>query len=471
MPPDGAIDIAVHASGKSLQQLVRIIADAADVMADGMADVMADETADETAPLVNGLLQRAPLTIVIDSLTEAEQPHRIARELLRRLARHGPRFGVRLLVGARRELLGALGAEMKVIDLDRPPNIEFDDVRRYVERMLLTKDSRQRSAYLRQPDLASEVAKAVAARAYPSFLIAQLAARSLVNRHEVIDTGVPRWDEFPRTVDDAMDQFLSRFSDPAERRSVCQFLGALAWAEGQGLPSEVIWPAVAGALAGVSYDHGDVQWLLDRAEGFVVNTQAEGGRTYRLFHAALAVYLQRLLMESQSREWIQNKIAGALLQTVPDNGGRRDWPAAHPYVKAHLVTHAMAAAEDPAFGLLDTILVNPGFLLVADPHRLLRAIPKARSKPARLAVRAISLTVDYLRTKPTAEWSAYLEFAARRSGADGLAEQIEEEQFDRPWSVRWIKGRTEPANYVVGHHDDSVCAAAMMLGRHSRSAA
>lgn len=452
MPPDGAIDIAVHASGKTLEQLVRLIADAADI---------ADVTADDPMSLVNELVRRAQLTIVIDSISEAEQPHTVARELLRPLARHGPSAGVRLLVGAPRELLGALGAGMKAIDLDEPPNIEPDDLCRYVERMLLGKDSRQQSAYRRQPDLAREVAKAVAARAYPSFLIAQLAARSLVNRHEVIDTGVPGWDEFPRTVDDAMDQYLSRFSDPAERRRVCQFLGALAWAEGQGLPSEAIWPAVAGALAGASYNDGDIQWLLDRAEGFVVNTQAESGRTYRLFHAALADYLRRSEMESHPPKWIQNKIADALLQTVPVKDGRSDWRAAPPYVKAHLVTHAMAAAEDPESGLLDTLLVDPGFLLAADPQRLLRAVPKAHGKPARLAARAFSLTVDYLRTKPTAEWSAYLEFAARRSGADSLANRIEEEQFDRPWSVRWIKGRTEPATYVVGHHDDSVYSLAM----------
>jgi WD40 repeat protein len=449
MPPDRAIDIAVRASGKTLEQLVGVIADAADV------------TADDPMSLVNELLHRAPLTIVIDSLSEAEQPLLVARKLLRPLAQHGSSAGVRLLVAAGRELLGALGSGMKAIDLDKSPNIELDDLSRYVERMLLGKDSRQKSAYRRDPDLARKVATGVAERACPSFLIAQLVARWLMNRREVIDTRVPGWNDFPHTVDDAMDQYLSRFDDAAERRRVCQLLGPLAWAEGQGLPSEVIWPTVAGALADVSCNGDDVQWLLDRAADFVVDTQAEGGRTYQLFHAALGGYLRRLETKSHSREWIQNKIADALLRIVPVRDGRRDWRAAHPYVKAHLVTHAMAAAEDSAFGPLDTILVDPGFLLAADPQRLLRAVPKARDRSARLAARAFSLTVDYLRTKPPAEWSAYLEFAARRSGAFGLAERIEEEQFDRPWSVRWIKGRTESANYVVGHHDDSVYALAM----------
>ena len=447
MPPDGAIDIAVRASGKTLEQLVGVIADAADV------------TADDPMSLVNELVHRAPLTIVIDSLSEAEQPLLVVRKLLRPLAQHGPSAGVRLLVAAGRELLGALGSGMKVIDLDE--NIELDDLSRYVERMLLGKDSRQKSAYRRDPDLARKVARGVAERAHPSFLIAQLAARWLANRRAVIDTSVPGWNDFPQTVDDAMDQYLSRFDDAAERRRICQFLGPLAWAEGQGLPSEVIWPTVAGALAGISCNDGDIQWLLDRAADFVVDTQTEGGPTYRLFHGALGVYLRRSETKSHSHEWIQNKMAGALLQTVPVRDGRRDWRAAHSYVKAHLVTHAMAAAEDPAFVLLDTIFVDPGFLLAADPQRLLRAVSKASGKPARLAARAFSLTVDYLRTKPPAEWSAYLEFAARRSGAYGLADRIEEDQFDRPWSVRWIKGRTEPANYVIGHHDDSVYALAM----------
>jgi WD40 repeat protein len=448
-PPDNAIDIAVHANGKTIEQLVEVIADAADV------------TADDPKLLVDRLRRRAPVTIVIDSINEAEEPHRIARELLRPLAKFGPAAGVRLLVAAPRELLGALGSQMKVIDLDDPPNIELDDISRYVEQILLGKDSRQQTTYRQDPALARKVAAAVAARAYPSFLIAQLAARSLVDRREVIDTGVPGWDDFPRTVDDAMDEYLSRFDDAAERRRVCQFLGALAWAEGQGLPSETIWPTVAGALAGTSFDNDDVQWLRDRAEGFIVDTHAEGGPTYRLFHAALAVYLQRSDTDTHPRPWIQNRITEALLHTVRVTDGRKDWRAAHPYVKAHLAAHAMAAAEDPQYDLLDTILTDPGFLLAADPQRVLRAVPKALDKPARLAARAFSLNFDYLRTKPPAEWSAYLEFAARRSGAPDLATRIEEEQFDRPWAVRWIKGRTEPANYVAAHHDDSVYALAM----------
>jgi WD40 repeat protein len=448
-PPDNAIDIAVHANGKTLEQLVEVIADAADV------------TADDPKLLVDKLRRRAPVTIVIDSINEAEQPHKIARELLRPLAKFGPDAGVRLLVAAPRELLGALGSQMKVIDLDDPANIERDDISRYVEQILLGKDSRQQTMYRQDPALASKVAAAVADRAYPSFLIAQLAARSLVDRREVIDTVVPGWDDFPQTVDDAMDDYLSRFDDGAERRRVCQFLGALAWAEGQGLPSETIWPTVAGALAGTSFTNDDVEWLLDRAAGFIVDTHAEGGPTYRLFHAALAVYLQRSDTGTHPRPWIQNRITEALLRTVPVEDGRKDWQAAHPYVKAHLAAHAMAAAEDPQYDLLDTILTDPGFLLAADPRRVLRAVPKALDKPARLAARAFSLNFDYLRTKPPAEWSAYLEFAARRSGAQDLATRIEEEQSDRPWAVRWIKGRTEPANYVAAHHDDSVSALAM----------
>lgn len=448
MPPDGAIDIAVHASGKSLDQLVRVIADAADV------------TADAPEPLVNELLHHAPLTLVIDSVNEAEQPARVARELLRPLAHYGPGAGVRLLVGTRRELIPALGARIKVIDLDSPPNIELDDLRLYVERILLGARSRGQSAYRGRPDLAREVAQAVAARANPSFLIAQLTAWSLVDRDELVDTRVPGWDEFPRTVDDAMDSYLGRmYDDGDDRRRVSQLLEALAWAEGQGLPAETIWPSVSSALSGHSYSDDDVQWLLESAASFVVDTGADGGRTCRLFHSALADYLRR--SQTRSPAWIQNKIAESLLRTVPVRDGLRDWSAAHPYVKAHLVTHAIAAAEEPASTLLDTILCEPGFLLTADPHRLLRAVPKAHGRSARDAAQAFCLTVGHLRTKPPAEWGSYLELAARRCGASGLAERIDREHFSRPWSVRWITGRTEQANYVIGHHDDSVYAVAM----------
>ena len=66
-----------------------------------------------------------------------------------------------------------------------------------------------------------------------------------------------------------------------------------------------------------------------------------------------------------------------LVQHVPIVHGRRDWQAAHPYVRRHLAEHAAAADR------LDQLLEDPHYLLTVDPARLVPYLDTARSAPAR----------------------------------------------------------------------------------------
>ena len=119
--------------------------------------------------------------MVVDALDEAAgegEPRRIAQRLLKPLAAAGHEHGIKVLVGTRRRtrnaLLDALGPDKLEIDLDTPPYLEQDDLVEYLRRRLLRPDEpAARTPYRQQPEVAAQVAAAVAERARPSYLIAQ----------------------------------------------------------------------------------------------------------------------------------------------------------------------------------------------------------------------------------------------------------------------------------------------------------
>ena len=66
-----------------------------------------------------------------------------------------------------------------ILDLDTPRYLDVNDIQEYVRRTLLAgSDSRSTSPYRGQPAAAATIARAIAARAVPSFLVAQLTALS-----------------------------------------------------------------------------------------------------------------------------------------------------------------------------------------------------------------------------------------------------------------------------------------------------
>src|SRR5207247_374159 len=98
-----------------------------------------------------------------------------------------------------------------------------------------------------------------------------------------IDVQAQGWRErLPTSVPEAFDEYLRRFGDEEER--VRHVLTPLAFAEGAGLPWDRLWPALASALWGRSYDDGHVRRVLDRAGAFVIEQNEAGRSVYRLFH-------------------------------------------------------------------------------------------------------------------------------------------------------------------------------------------
>jgi hypothetical protein len=288
VPSKGDVDVAVWAKGLTMPDVVEVIAANVGVPADGP-----DE-------LIGAVLERKrALVVVVDALDEASgegEGRRVAQRLLKPLAAAGRDAGVKVLVGTRRgaadELLAALGADKRVIDLDAPAYFEHEDLVQYVRRRLLAQGERDaRTPYSGQPALAERVACAVANRASPSFLIGYLVSGALRRASQVVDTGERGWEtQFAADVGSAMDDYLDRFAQESDRRRARDLLTVLAFAEGAGLPNshdQTLWPRVAGALANRTYnayDGGDVDWMLHTAAADLVDqTATEGTTVYRLF--------------------------------------------------------------------------------------------------------------------------------------------------------------------------------------------
>ena len=237
--PPGSVDVAVHARGKTLADVVDVLAAAADV------------PASDPEALVAGLLQRGTrLTLVVDALDEASGGGQdIARRLLRPLAADGGPHGIRVLVGARGPLLTALGTSaFLVLHVDEPPWLEREDLAEYVRRLLLADEPSAATPYQGRLNLAGEVAQEVARRAHPIFLIAQLVGRALTRDPQPVDVTRKGWaDQFPATVGEAMDDYLARFADQETRAR--DLLRPLAYAVGAGLPQCPLWVDLANALS------------------------------------------------------------------------------------------------------------------------------------------------------------------------------------------------------------------------------
>jgi WD40 repeat protein len=430
IPPQDAIDVAIHAHRKSTEAVAAEIATIA-----GIAET-------ETELVVNALATRtAPLVVVVDALDEALDPERLARQLLRPLTRVE---SVRLLVGTRRPLLVALGPGVEVLDLDQPTYLDTADLALYAERILLgAGDPAIETPYREKPEIARRVAQAVADRAHPTFLIARLVAATLAERAEPINITEHGWEEhFPASVGDALDEYLARFGPDEER--VRALLRPLAYAEGAGMPWEDLWASLASALAGRDYTDADIDWLQRKAGAYILRTVDASGRTaYRLFHESLAEHLRSTERGPED----QRRMVETMKATAPDRTGGKDWAGAPVYVRRHLAAHAAMA------GNLDDLLVDPGYLLAADPPALLAVLSQARSQPGRRAADAYRRVAHHLSDASEPARDSYLALAALQVDAKELMHALDpgEDLSDTaPWHPLWAWWRLPTPSRMIG---------------------
>jgi len=424
--------------------------------------------AHDSDTLLIALSDRAPsppFGVVIDAVDEAAAPERLVRELLVPLARMAERADVRLLVGTRpgqdRRLVRAFGRNAVEVDLDSTTYLEEEDLLGYAERLLLAvgeDDRRGRSRraltpYRHRPELVPTVARAVAARAGRSFLVAHLSSLALAQAPDVVDTTQPGWEmRLPHSAGEAMEQYLDRFQ--ASRARVRDLLMPLAFAEGDGISNPDVWAKLATALGTASYTAADVGWLLSDTTAPDLLTRLEvadgltNAVTYRLFHEALAEHLRTVVTSRMSFDAVSRSFAAVLVNAVPTrpDGPGRQWTRADQYTRTYLSVHAAAG------GVFDDLACDLSFIAVAEPSRLLQALPAVNSAEGRRVAEVITRVGRQFLLFPVRERLSYLELAARKSGDPQLADRISDFAPDRPWSVPWACWATPASGRTIGHH-------------------
>jgi len=451
LPPVGSIDVAVHATGKTTEQVAAQIAAALDL-----------NVAPALLPAV--LAERdEPVTIAIDALDEAAFREDLVLKLVQPLVAEG----VRLLLGARRDLLPLLRTGIVHLDLDDEAYFEVSDIAAYVSAYLREAPAgpRRPNPYLGSAsDLPEMIGTAVAHSAAGNFLIAQLVALELVSRAQPVEPLRRDWDAFPSRVGDAMRIYLEAVgaSVPGGYRWVRDLLAPLAYAEGTDLGDQ-LWADLATELGGDDYDKGDLHRL--RADTGAAALLTTSGTGWRLFHQALAEYLREELGRGGVTEYEAHRtIAARLLAEVPGGEAERRWWEAAPYVLTNLGRHAVSG------GLLEDLVLDPGFLLWGDQDRQLPLLGRVHRPAARAAADCYLLAAHEIGASGTAEDAAtVLRITAQLRGADEFAARIAR-LHPEGWSVAWRDWRPSITHRVLLGHRGSVAAVALGTA-HGRAVA
>ena len=460
IPGLDAIGVAIYAGNLTTGQVLAGLAAAA-----GIEDINPDPAAlgSGLKSLLAGLRGGGSVLVaMIDALDEAADPPHLAGELLRPLMERG-QGAIRLLLGTRRHVCDYLGRgwqnRCQVIDLDTvgyaDPAALSEAVRRTLTGIIPVPGvpAARTSFASCPPGLLEQMTAAIAAAAGHSFFVGRILAATQAAQPEIPDPADRAWRaSLPRAAGPAMRRDLDlRLGERAGQ--AVDLLLPLAYAQGSGLPWEDVWPLLANALAPAQgYTSEDLLWLAGHAGSFIV----EGGTiedrsTYRLYHRSLA----EDLLAGRDQAADQQTITASLTSHVPRRpGGRRDWPASHPYTRAHLATHAART------GGIDELAQDPGFLLAADPPELLTALDTTVSRPTRAAAGAYRSALPLIRRHPPAEHAAYLGLAARCGRAETLADRIDADGLPGPWRARWASWQLQPPHQQITGHRGAVTAVA-----------
>ncbi|MCM1968896.1 MULTISPECIES: AAA family ATPase [unclassified Streptomyces] len=312
-PREGAVDVAVLATGKTAHEVIAQLCAALDVPTPAVAG--ATPSLDEWITAWQHWLATGstPLVVVLDALDEAGDPLTLLTGVLARLDPHRERM--RLIIGVRspggddgtpptappaRGVPLADQAERLLaahrIRVDEAPWWHDGDLADYAADILATTPG---SPYAgTDPQTVTAVARALAAHAGTSFLVTRIAAASLAARPAPVDPADRSW---LATVDAGVlgvfrADLEAHRPDPEDRLTAVHLLRAVAFARGRGLPWRRIWPAFANAVADDperTYGDTDIADLLaSPLGGYLTTDTADGTTVYRLFHDALNTTLR-----------------------------------------------------------------------------------------------------------------------------------------------------------------------------------
>ncbi|WP_455359354.1 AAA family ATPase [Streptomyces sp. SYSU K21746] len=397
---------AVHARGRSGRQVLASLAGQLGLEPDSVPESVPEQW---TVEAVLGQLTTwpEPAVLVVDALDEAAKPENLLTDVLLPLAA-ARRPGspdesgkdaplCRVLIGTRpwwdrfaalREAVSAFG---QMLDLDAVPQPEVTrDLSGYLDELLWNAPEYGADSAARRGVAESVAAGLLKVGQGGGFLLASLFADYLAQLPEPL-TASAAVARLPKDLPGMMELHLSSLAadDPWLR----PVLAAVAHAFGDGMPLDLVHrAALALTAAGESEDTAaapvpeDTRRALTEA-AFYLRTTAEtdGRQLYRFFHNSLTEYLRGHALRSDASPGAggedpvepARRIAAGLLAGVPGRPGARLWRLALPYLRRHAIDHA-------ALTSVDDLLLDPGFLVQAEPATLTAHLHSAESPQARV---------------------------------------------------------------------------------------
>lgn len=364
--PDIRFDVILNAKGQTAEQLARVLAAGLQLNLPALGLDFKQFTTSI------GTMNR-PIRVAIDGLDEAAPGENlsIVHQILRPLSSLP---NVWTLIGTRRRVDGTPEA---LDEAERHPQLRelFGDAPVIIDLAAQEDATRDITDYVTarlspvQAKVgASRVEKAatdVAKRAEGNFLFASVVSRSYLDYPDLIGEALPK------SATDAFElDLLARF--PSHQIDhVKDLLATLAWSEGAGLPRS-LWAQAATLLSSRSYADSDIAWLLGNAAFLVLEAHATTSgvqqTVYRLFHQELADHLRK--------RWGAEADGRVLKGLVGELRGDQ-WFGVDPYLRRHLPVHAARA------GLLESYLLDPGFLAVVEPEALNAKLARIAGREAR----------------------------------------------------------------------------------------
>ncbi|WP_217247117.1 AAA family ATPase [Streptomyces sp. AC602_WCS936] len=343
-----------------------------------------DATTWTTDRLVTSLRAKpVPPYLVMDAVDEAEHPADLVSAVLLPLASIRRSDGgplCRMLVATRpeaapRPLIEAARACDGLIDLDKvSPQRLRKDLAQFVLRVLrpLLPGVSPWCSLAAAESLGGALAEALlsGSREWGEFLVAGLYLRLLQEQMSppaTTEQAEHLGSDVPRTLDAVLDLHLRL--DP--RPGLHELLAALAWAEGAGMPEDLLAQVANPCPAPAGEDQAPTADLLRTARFYIRrNVDRQGAPLYRLFHQGLTDRLREHPVLDALTVWER------LLSTVGTSGsGHRRWATAEPYLLRHGARHAALA------GRLDELLKDSEYLVHADPAPLAQELYHSEHGP------------------------------------------------------------------------------------------
>jgi WD40 repeat protein len=400
-----------------------------------------------------------PIVVLVDAVDEAAAVGKVNTFS----AGLGKLSGIHLIVTCRSDTrvlvdFRKAGHQVDLI-VDAPPGDA--DVDEYV---------RNRLRGIGSEDAIAAIADRIAREAAGNFLyafyvtgaLAQSASLDRIDREAARGLRLPTGG-LPGVYEDFLDRQIGG-DDAKWTEELRPVLAPLCVALGDGFTTAQLG-AIASRLTGRDFSitkAGDVT----RAAGQFLDGPRPKG-PFRVYHQSFTRFLTD---PQQNPYWpidateANNAVVQALSGAVAeDREGVKNWAKADPYAKKYLATHAAIS------GRLDDFLMDAGYLLAADPSRLLAVLSKATTAAGRSAAGVLRRAAHQYQTCSREEAASYLEVQAHQSGFPALAEQVARLDLARPWAAPWAQWR-RPQQRMRLAPDEEITAMTIGVFRSERIA-